>query len=172
MAGWEAAKLPLAHPRASGGWSQCQGISVADTQPKSATAVGNRESGGSVPGSASSAHPRDGIPLPSHGFETLDDIPASEPATVPAVISHTAVVLMSASAERLGLSPDGEVYIELDEARPLITALAALLAASRETLGEHFEALHNGLRTLQERFREVSRTPDEPGHGPGETYLS
>ena len=53
----------------------------------------------------------------------LADIPAIE------VISRAAVMLMSATAEKLGLSsadPDTSEYRDLDEARRLITALAGL----------------------------------------------
>jgi hypothetical protein len=147
---------------------------VADTDPKAATITQNAPGASGIPGSASSAHPTDGIPLPAHGFETLDDVPIGELASVPAaeVISRSAVLLMSASAEKLGLAPDGEPYLELDEARGLITALAALLAASQDVLGVHRQALHDGLVSLQKAFREASRYPDEPGHGPGEQYLA
>ena len=43
-------------------------------------------------------------------------------------------MLMSASAEKLGLAPDGEPHQDLDEARRLITALAGLIASSQEYL--------------------------------------
>jgi hypothetical protein len=95
----------------------------------------------------------------------LADIPAVE------VITRAAVMLMSAAAEKLGLAPGGEVNLDLDEARRLITALAGLLAASQEYLGAHRQPLRDGLRSLQAAFRETSRYPDEPGEGPGEKYL-
>ncbi len=97
-----------------------------------------------------------------------------ELATIPAteVISRAAVTLMSASAEKLGLSPSEEPDIDLDEARRLITALAGLLAASQEYLADQREPLHDGLRTLQNAFREASVYPDAPGEGPGEQLLS
>lgn len=125
------------------------------------------------PGSASPSHPTDGIPLPAHGFDSLDDTPVRELATVPAVevITRAAVMLMSASAEKLGLAPDGDPYLDMDEARRLITALAGLLAASQDYLGVHRQPLRDGLRSLQGAFREASRYPDEPGEGPGEKYL-
>ena len=128
----------------------------------------------SAPGSASQQHPSDGIPLPAHGFDTLDDLPVRELAVIPSVevISRAAVMLMSASAEKLGLAPDGEPYLDLDEARKLITALAGLLAASQEHLGPHRQPLRDGLRTLQKAFREASAHPDAPGEGPGEKLLS
>jgi hypothetical protein len=96
-----------------------------------------------------------------------------ELAQIPAVevITRAAVMLMSAAAEKLGLAPDGERGLDLDEARKLITALAGLLAASQDQLGLHRQPLRDGLRTLQQAFREASSYPDEPGEGPGEKYL-
>jgi hypothetical protein len=127
----------------------------------------------SSPGSSVPEHPTDGIPLPAHGFETLD-LPVRELATIPAVevISRAAVMLMSASAEKLGLAPGEEPDIDLDEARRLITALAGLLAAAQADLGPHRQPLRDGLRTLQSAFREASVYPDAPGEGPGEKLLS
>ena len=127
-----------------------------------------------TPGSTNEEHPRDGIPLPEHGFETLDDLPVRELAVIPAVevVSRAAVLLMSASAEKLGLAQDGEPHLDLDEARVLINALAGLLAASQDRLGPHRQPLRDGLRTLQKAFREASAFPDAPGEGPGERYLS
>jgi len=147
---------------------------VADTEPKSATAVSNALADSDIPGSASDPHPTAAIPLPEHGFETLDDVPARELAAVPAVevITRAAVLLMSASAEKLGLAPGGEPNLDLDEARRLITALAGLLAAAQADLGAHRQPLRDGLTSLQTAFREASRYPDEPGQGPGEQYLS
>jgi Domain of unknown function (DUF1844) len=114
------------------------------------------------------------IPLPMHGFESLDEL-ADEPAggTVPAVevISRAAVLLMNASAETLGLTAIGEPNIDLDEARKLITSLAGLVAASQGFLGIHRQPLRDGVRTLQAAFREASSYPDEPGEGPGEQLL-
>jgi hypothetical protein len=126
-----------------------------------------------IPGSSSNPHPTDGIPLPAHGFERLDSLPARDLADIPAVevITHAAVMLMSASAEKLGMAPDGEPTLDLDEARRLITALAGLLAASREFLGAHAGPLLDGVKTLQAAFREASVYPDEPGSGPGEALL-
>jgi hypothetical protein len=128
----------------------------------------------SIPGSASSPHPTDGIPLPDHGFESLDDVPTRELAAIPSVevITRAAVMLMSASAEKLGLAPDGEPHLDLDEARRLITALAGLVAASQEYLGAHRQPLRDGLKTLQKAFREASVYPDAPGEGPGEKLVS
>jgi hypothetical protein len=128
----------------------------------------------SIPGSASSPHPTDGIPLPDHGFESLDDVPTRELAAIPSVevITRAAVMLMSASAEKLGLAPDGEPHLDLDEARRLITALAGLVAASQEYLGAHRQPLRDGLKTLQKAFREASIYPDAPGEGPGEKLVS
>jgi hypothetical protein len=150
---------------------------VADTEPKLATADENVSPEVDIPdgvGSASAPHPTDGIPLPDHGFETLDDVPTRELSSVPAaeVITRAAVLLMSASAEKLGLAPGGEPNLDLDEARRLITALAGLLAAAQADLGAHRQPLREGLTSLQSAFREASRYPDEPGQGPGEQYVS
>jgi hypothetical protein len=114
------------------------------------------------------------IPLPTHGFESLDELASGDLAIVPAVevISRAAVMLMSASAEKLGLASEGEPDIDLDEARRLITALAGLVAASQGFLGIHRQPLRDGVRTLQAAFREASSYPDEPGEGPGERLLS
>ena len=143
---------------------------MVDTEPKSAipAAIFNG------PGSASSPHPTDAIPLPKHGFATLDDLPVRELVDIPSVevISRAAVLLMSASAEKLGLAPDGEPTIDLDEARRLITALAGLVAASQDFLGIHRQPLRDGVKTLQNAFREASSYPDEPGHGPGEQLMA
>lgn len=90
------------------------------------------------------------------------------------VITTAAVHLMSAAAVKCGLSPDtddarGEDYLDLDEARKLITALAALVTASAPDLGnQHARSLRDGLRSLQLAFREASPFPDAPGEGPGE----
>jgi hypothetical protein len=102
------------------------------------------------------------------GFEDreLVDITAVE------VISRAAVMLMSASAEQLGLAsddPDNPEHRDLDEARTLITALAGLLQASLPDLGAHAAAFRDGLQALQGAFREYSLVQDEPGAGPGET---
>lgn len=97
----------------------------------------------------------------------LADIPAVE------VITRSAVMLMSAAAEKLGLSaenPDDSPHRDLDEARRLITALAGLVTASVEYLGPHAGPVRDGLKTLQLAFREASASPDEPGQGPGEKY--
>jgi hypothetical protein len=82
-------------------------------------------------------------------------------------------MLMSASAEKLGLAADDPVDSarrDLDEARRLITALAGLVSASAEYLGPHAGPLRDGVRSLQLAFREYSAVPDEPGTGPGEKY--
>ncbi len=126
-----------------------------------------------IPGSAAPEHPLDGIPLPAHGFANLDG-PVRELAAIPAdeVISRAAVLLINASAEKLGLTPGEEPDLDLAEARRLVNALAGLLAAARDDLGEQWEPLHEGLRTLQNAFREASVYPDAPGDGPGEQLLS
>jgi hypothetical protein len=101
--------------------------------------------------------------------------PARELADIPAVevITRSAVMLMSAAAEKLGLSaedPDDSPNRDLDEARRLITALAGLVTASAEYLGPHAGPVRDGLKTLQLAFRESSAVPDEPGRGPGGKY--
>jgi hypothetical protein len=111
--------------------------------------------------------------MPEHGFALLDELDQRDLAEIPAVevITRAAVMLMSASAEKLGLAPDGEPNLDLDEARRLITALAGLVAAAQADLGVHRQPLRDGLRTLQAAFREASTYPDPPGEGPGENYL-
>jgi len=90
------------------------------------------------------------------------------------VIVTAAVHLMSAAAVKCGLAedgPDGDgaQYLDLDEARKLITALAALVTASAPDIGnQHARSLRDGLRSLQLAFREASPFPDVPGEGPGE----
>ncbi len=103
----------------------------------------------------------------SSDIRDLADIPAVE------VITRAAVMLMSAAAEKLGLSspdPDSSEHRDLDEARRLITALAGLVTASAEYLGPHAGPVRDGLKTLQLAFREASAAPDEPGKGPGEKF--
>jgi hypothetical protein len=122
-------------------------------------------------------HPTTGIPLPEDGLERLnqlDDLPVRELAEIPAVevITRCGVLLMSAAAEKLGLAPDGEPFVDLDEARRLINALAGLVAASQEHLGMHRQPLRDGVRTLQAAFREAAAFPDPPGEGPGERWLA
>ena len=104
-----------------------------------------------------------------------DDPQVRELAEIPAVevITRSAVMLMSAAAEKLGLSyaePDDSPHRDLDEARRLITALAGLVTASAEYLGPHAGPVRDGLKSLQLAFREASAAPEEPGHGPGEKY--
>lgn len=97
----------------------------------------------------------------------LAEIPAVE------VITRSAVMLMSAAAEKIGLGsvdPDDSPHRDLDEARRLITALAGLVTASAEFLGLHAGPLRDGLKSLQLAFREASAAPEEAGHGPGEKY--
>lgn len=97
----------------------------------------------------------------------LAEVPAVE------VITRAAIMLMSAAAEKIGLSapdPDDSPHRDLDEARRLITALAGLVTASAEYLGPHAGPVRDGLKSLQLAFREASAAPDEPGKGPGEKY--
>jgi hypothetical protein len=109
--------------------------------------------------------------------DELDALDVRDLAEVPSieVISRAAVMLMSAAAERLGLSsadPATSPHRDLDEARRLITGLAGLIAATREYLGPHAAALLDGVSALQKAFREESPYPDAPGQGPGEKYLA
>lgn len=109
------------------------------------------------------------------GHSSADDADVRELAEVPAVevISRAAVMLMSSAAEKLGLSeadPSTSRYLDLDEARRVITALAGLVSASVEYLGPHAGPIRDGLQALQKAFRETSAHPDEPGKGPGEKY--
>src|SRR5690625_4676528 len=91
------------------------------------------------------------------------------------VITTAPVHLMTA-AVKVGLAPDtedvkGGDLIDLDEARKLITALAALVTGAAPDIGnQHARSLRDGLRSLQLAFREASPYPDAPGEGPGETY--
>lgn len=103
----------------------------------------------------------------SEPVRDLADIPAVE------VVTRAAVMLMSAAAEKLGLGdpdPDSSPHRDLDEARRLITALAGLVTAARPDLGVHAEPVRDGLRALQQAFREAGAYPDEPGCGPGEKF--
>ncbi|CAM04521.1 hypothetical protein A8924_5663 [Saccharopolyspora erythraea NRRL 2338] len=113
------------------------------------------------------------------GGEQFDDadvqLNVRELADVPSVevISRAAVMLMSAAAEKLGLShddPDTAPSRDLDEARRLITALAGLVTSAVEYLGPHAGPVRDGLQSLQRAFRESSAVPDAPGQGPGEKY--
>lgn len=99
--------------------------------------------------------------------ETLDiaEVPAVE------VILTVAVHLMSAAAVKCGLAEEEThaEYLDLDEARRLIIALAGLVTAAAPEIGEHHaRSLRDGLRSLQLAFREASELPDAPGEGPGE----
>ena len=122
-------------------------------------------------------------PHPQHSPERSD--PPSETAAATRdiaevaaveVITTAAVHLMSAAAVKCGLSEDtdgvpGSTYLDLDEARKLITALAALVTASAPDLGnQHARSLRDGLRSLQLAFREASPYPDALGEGPGEKF--
>lgn len=120
---------------------------------------------GTVPADAASA----GTPSQtSTATRDIADVAAVE------VITTAAVHLMSAAAVKCGLSEDvdgvpGSAYLDLDEARKLITALAALVTASAPDLGnQHARSLRDGLRSLQLAFREASPYPDAMGEGPGE----
>lgn len=95
----------------------------------------------------------------------IADVPAVE------VITTTSVHLMSAAAVKCGLADDPGAQTDLDEARKLIDALAGLVTASAQHIGDqHARSLRDGLRSLQLAFREASAIPDAPGAGPGEKY--
>ncbi|WP_377268326.1 DUF1844 domain-containing protein [Peterkaempfera sp. SMS 1(5)a] len=104
---------------------------------------------------------------------TPEDDATRDIADVPAVevITTVAVHLMSAAAVKCGLAENGDEHKDLDEARKLITALAALVTASASEISSfHAAPLRDGLRSLQLAFREASLVPDAPGQGPGEKY--
>ncbi|MDN3311808.1 DUF1844 domain-containing protein [Microbacterium oryzae] len=89
------------------------------------------------------------------------------------VIASGCVHLMSAAAVKLGLvdAQDADDYVDLDEARKLINALAGLVTAAAPEISDmHARPIRDGLRSLQLRFRELSRIPDAPGQGPGEKW--
>ena len=102
----------------------------------------------------------------SEDVRELADVPAVE------VVTRSIVMLMSASAEKLGLAEGADPdSVDLDEARKLITALAGLITAAAPELGDHHaRVLRDGLRSVQLAFREASPFPDAPGQGPGEKY--
>ena len=123
--------------------------------------------------SVSTPHPNGPIardPASSPDPVGPDDPAVRELATIPAVevITRASVMLMSAAAEKLGLAEDGERYLDLDEARRLIEAYAGLLGAAQADLGVHRQPLRDGLKALQQAFRDASPYPDQPGQGPGE----
>jgi hypothetical protein len=157
---------------------------VADHSPN-AVAFSNAAATTGIPGSATPAHPSDGIPLPRHGFSILDgpDGPARPlvPVAADEVINAAAVALINAAAEKLGLTAGAEPDLDLPAARRLINALAGLLAAAQhgqddqddqDAIGDTAESLRQGLRTVQQAFREAAAHPDPPGMGPGEAFLS
>ncbi|MEP7764866.1 DUF1844 domain-containing protein [Sanguibacter sp. 25GB23B1] len=89
------------------------------------------------------------------------------------VITTAAVHLMSAAAVKCGLADEENAgdHLDLDEARKLISALAALVTTAAPDIGnQHARSLRDGLRSLQLAFREASIYPDAPGEGPGEKF--
>lgn len=105
------------------------------------------------------------VPEATQAVRDIADVAAVE------VITTAAVHLMSAAAVKCGLSegPEAESHLDLDEARKLINALAALVITSAPDIGnQHARSLRDGLRSLQLAFREASDIPDAPGEGPGE----
>lgn len=87
------------------------------------------------------------------------------------LITTVCVHMLTAAAFRCGLSEEGEEHQDLDEARRIINALAALVTAAAPDLGDrHARPLRDGLRSVQLAFREASPFPDALGEGPGEQY--
>ena len=118
------------------------------------------------PGPLANEHAATGADaLASDAVRELADIPAVE------VITRAAVMLMSAAAEKLGLAEDGAQYVDRDEARRLITALAGLYAAAAEDLGAHRQPIRSAIKALQAAFAEGAVSPAPPRHGPGERHL-
>ncbi|PFG33435.1 DUF1844 domain-containing protein [Sanguibacter antarcticus] len=116
--------------------------------------------------------------------ETSHEVPAAERLAPQAVrdiadvaavevITTAAVHLMSAAAVKCGLADEENAadHLDLDEARKLISALAALVTTAAPDIGnQHARSLRDGLRSLQLAFREASIYPDAPGEGPGEKF--
>lgn len=114
--------------------------------------------------------PEPETPSASAGVFTQETRDIADVAAIE-VITTAAVHLMSAAAVKCGLAegPDAEGHLDLDEARKLINALAALVVTSAPDIGsQHARSLRDGLRSLQLAFREASDFPDDPGEGPGE----
>jgi hypothetical protein len=129
-------------------------VNASDSTPVNPPAIPSPDPS---PATAGPAEPGD------PAVRELAEIPAVE------VITRAAVMLMSAAAEKLGLAEDGAQYVDRDEARRLITALAGLYAAAGDDLGAHRRPIADGLRGLQAAFRDASPVPDPAGQGPGET---
>ncbi|MBF0689597.1 MAG: DUF1844 domain-containing protein [Cellulomonas sp.] len=114
--------------------------------------------------------PEDATDPTTQAVRDIADVAAVE------VITAAAVHLMSAAAVKCGLAEDdaqgpGGRHRDLDEARKLITALAALVTTAAPDIGnQHARSLRDGLRSLQLAFREASPFPDAPGEGPGEKF--
>jgi hypothetical protein len=133
-------------------------MSGESSNPPSAADVDNTPGGGHDSPASTSVDPAD-----LQAARDIADVPAVE------VITAAAVHLMSAAAVKCGLAEDVEA--DLDEARKLITALAALVTAAAPEIGnQHARPLRDGLRSLQLAFREASVVPDPPGQGPGEKW--
>src|SRR3954451_18643980 len=108
----------------------------------------------------------EGAPDNPPGLQELRDI-----AEVPAVevITAAAVHLMSAAAVKCGLAEDAEA--DLDQARKLITALAAPApAAAPGTATQPARPVPGALPSLQLASRQPPLVPDPPGQGPGERW--
>jgi len=119
------------------------------------------------PGNPSDAATPAGQSPDEQALRDIAEVPAIE------VITTAALHLLSAAAVKCGLSEDEEQgeYVDLDEARKLITALAGLVTAAAPEVGsQHARLLRDGLRQVQLAFREASVVPDPPGQGPGEKW--
>ena len=85
------------------------------------------------------------------------------------IVGLHAADLMTACALKLGLFEETE--LDLAEARILIDSLAGFVDAAARNIGHHHAApIRDGLKLLQQTFRELSAVEDEPGSGPGERY--
>lgn len=89
------------------------------------------------------------------------------------ILSRSIIVLLSATAEKLGLGhedADTDAPVDLDEARTLLNGLAGLVAGATPHLGAQANVIKDAVQGLQLAFREASAYPDKPGEGPGEKF--
>ena len=83
---------------------------------------------------------------------------------------------MSAAAVKCGLAPDGptgrgSAHLDLDEARKLITALAALVTASAPDIGnQHARVPARRAALAPARVPRGLRLPRRTRRGPGEKF--
>ena len=94
----------------------------------------------------------------------IADIPATE------IIARYCIELLNVATVHCGLAENGRPA-DLDEARKLIDACAAMVTATAGYMGDqHARLLREALRQVQLAFREASPMPDAPGFGPGEKF--